>query len=352
LIRIRTLVAVMAIALPIPAAVAGCGGGNGGNDEDPDQVLEQTFNNPEKITSGNLDVSVSGSAEGEQGGDFNASISGPFQADPKNDTAFPQLDLTADVSVSSGGPSFSFDGSLIATEDNAYVEYQDQAYELGTQAFAEFRRAYAASARQNQAQGQEDTDNVFSRFGVDPKTWLTNVSNEGTTDVDGTESIQIHGDADIAKIVADLQKIQEQTGGATQQLTPEQIDQLTSAVESASIDVYSGVDDHLLRKLAVTLSIAPPEETGAPVSSVDVDFSVTLSDVNQPQTISAPSNPKPISDLLNQLGIPGIPGLGGTGGFTLPQGGGSSGGTTSPQYLECIQQATSPDQINACAQKL
>jgi hypothetical protein len=341
----------MAIALPIPAAVAGCGGGNGSNDEDPDQVLEQTFNNPEKITSGNLDVSVTGSAEGEQGGDFNASISGPFQADAKNDTAFPQLDLTANVSVSSGGPSFSFDGSLIATEDNAYVEYQDQAYELGADAFAQFKRAYAASARQNQAQGDK-TDNVFSRFGVDPKTWLTNVSNEGTTDVEGTETIQIHGDADITKIVEDLQKISEQTGGATQQLTPEQIDQLTSSVESASIDVYSGVDDHLLRKLAVSLAIAPPESAGAPVSSVDVDFSVTLSDVNQPQTITAPSNPKPISDLLSQLGIPGIPGLGGTGGFTFPQSGGGGGGTTSPSYLKCVQEATSASEINDCAQKL
>ena len=97
--------AVMAIALPIPAVVAGCGGGNGSNDEDPDQVLEETFNNPEKITSGNLDVSVSGSAEGEQGGDFNASISGPFQADAKDETAVPQLDLTADVSVPALGPA-------------------------------------------------------------------------------------------------------------------------------------------------------------------------------------------------------------------------------------------------------
>jgi len=351
LIRIRTLVVVMAVALPIPVAVAGCGGGSETNDEDPDQVLEQTFNNPEKITSGNLDVSISGSAEGEQGGDFEASISGPFQSDPQDETAFPQLDLTADVSVSSGGPSFSFDGSLITTEDNAYVEYQDQAYELGTDAFAQFKRAYAVSARQNQAKG--DSGNVFSRFGVDPKTWLTNVTNEGTTDVEGTEAIQIHGDADIPKIVADLQKISEATGSTTtQQLTPEQIDQLTSAVENASIDVYSGVDDHLLRRLVVSLGIAPPESAGAPVSSVDVEFSVTLSDVNQPQTISAPSNPKPISDLLGQLGIPSIPGLEGTGGFTFPQGGSSSGSGTSPGYLKCVQEATSASQINDCAQKL
>jgi hypothetical protein len=353
LTRIRTAVAVLVIALPFSVAVAGCGGGSSSNNEDPQQVLDETFNNPTKITSGKLDVSLSGSAQGDQSGDFSASISGPFQTDPNDDTAFPQLDLTANVSGSAGGPSLSFDGSLIATKDNAYVEYQDQAYEVGTDVFKRFATAYAQSAKQNQS---KSGGSVLSRFGVDPSAWLTNITNEGTTDVDGTDTIQIHGDADVPQIVSDLQKISQATGSSTaQQLTPQQVDQLKSSVKDASIDVYSGTDDHLLRKLAVSLSIAPPASSGATVSSVDADFSVTLSDVNQPQTITAPSNPKPISDLLGQFGLPGLPGAGsGTGGFTFPGSGGSggSGGTTNPSYLKCVQQAKTPDDISACAQKL
>ncbi len=349
--RIRTAVAVLAIALPIPAVVAGCGGGSSSNSEDPQKVLDQTFDNPTKVTSGKLDVSINGSAEGDQSGDFSASISGPFQTDPKDKTAFPELDLTANASVSGGGPSFSFDGSLITTKDNAYVEYQDQAYELGTSAFKQFSQAYARSAKQNSS---KKGSNPFSRFGVDPGKWLTNVSNEGTTDVDGTETIQIHGDADVAQIVSDLEKISQATGGtATPQLTPSQIDQLKSSVQDASIDVYSGADDHVLRKLAVSLSIVPPADSGATVSKLNLDFSVTLSNVNEPQTITAPSNTKPLSDLLGQLGLPGLPGVGGgAGGFNLPGGGGSSGGTTNPSYLKCVQKATSPDEISACAEKL
>jgi len=350
LTRIRTAVAVLAIALPIPAAVAGCGGGSS-NDEDPQQVLDQTFNNPTKITSGNLDVSIDGSAQGDQSGNFSASISGPFQTDPNDDTAVPQLDLTANVSVSGGGPSISFDGSLIATKDNAYVEYQDQAYEVGTDAFRQFATAYAKSAKQNQAKSGES---VFSRFGVDPSNWLTNVTNEGTTDVDGTDAIQIHGDADVPRLVSDLQKISQATGSTTaQQLTPQQIDQLKSSVKDASIDVYSGTDDHLLRKLAVSLSIAPPASSGATVSSVDADFSVTLSDVNQPQTITAPSNAKPIADLLGQLGIPGLPG-GSTGGFSLPGGGssGSAGSAAGSAALQkCIGKASTSADAQKCLQK-
>ena len=348
--RIRTAVAVLAIALPIPAAAAGCGGGSSSSDEDPQQVLDQTFNNPTKITSGNLDVSINGSAQGDQSGDFSASISGPFQVDPNDDTAFPQLDLTANVSGSAGGPSISFDGSLIATKDNAYVEYQDQAYEVGTDVFKQFTQAYAQSAKQNQAKSGAS---VLSRFGVDPSNWLTNITNEGTTDVDGTDTIQIHGDADVSQIVSDLQKISQATGSTTtQQLTPQQIDQLKSSVKDASIDVYSGTDDHLLRKLAVSLSIAPPASSGATVSSVDVDFSVALSDVNEPQTIAAPSNAKPISDLLGQLGIPGLSGVpGGTGGFSLP-GGGSSSGAGSASYQSCIANAKSQSDYKKCLNEL
>jgi hypothetical protein len=349
LTRIRTAVAVLAIALPIPAAVAGCGGSSS-NSEDPQQVLDQTFNNPTAITSGKLDLNVSGSAEGQQSGNFSATISGPFQTDPKDKTAFPQLDLTANVSGSQGGPSISFDGSLIATKDNAYVEYQNQAYEVGTTAFQQFTQAYAQAAKQNQANG---SSNGFSQFGVDPKTWLTNVSNEGTTDVDGTSTIHIHGDADVSKIVTDLQKVSKQTGGTTQQVSPDQLKQLTGAVQNASIDVYSGADDHLLRKLAVSLSIAPPASSGATVSKVDINFSITLSDVNQPQTITAPSNAKPIADLLSQLGMPGLglPGVGGTGGFSAPGGGSSSGGSSS-SYQNCVAQAKSQADIQKCLQQL
>ena len=347
---IRTTVAVLAIALPIPAAVAACGGGSSSNSEDPQQVLDQTFNNPTKITSGKLDLSVSGSAEGQQSGNFSATISGPFQTDPNDKTAFPQLDLTANISGSQGGPSISFDGSLITTKDNAYVEYQNQAYELGTAAFQQFAQAYAKAAKQNQANG---SSSGFSQFGIDPKSWLTNVSNEGTTDIDGTNTIHIHGDADVSKIVTDLQKASQQTSGSTQQISPDQLKQLTDAVQTASIDVYSGADDHLLRKLGVTLSITPPSSAGASISKINLNFSITLSDVNQPQTITAPSNAKPIAQLLGQLGIPGLglPGVGGTGGFGVP-GGGSSGGSSSSSYQNCVAQAKSQADIQKCLQQL
>lgn len=298
--RLRILVVALAIALPLPAALVGCGSSST-NNEDPNQVLKETFDNPKRITSGNVNVTLGGSAEGTQSGSLNASIEGPFQGDASGSNAFPQLDLTAKISASAAGQGFSFDGGLITTEDNAYIEYQGQAYEVGTALFKKFERAFQQAQSEAQTQGGQSTSSFFKQFGIDPATWLTNVSNEGTTDVEGADTIHVHGDADVPRILSDIQKIADQTGGSSQSLTPQQVDQVESAVKTASIDVYSGTGDKLLRKLALALTIEPPASTGSGISSVHVDFSVTLSDVNQPQTITAPSNAKPLKDLLQQL---------------------------------------------------
>jgi hypothetical protein len=353
LIRIRTLVAALVIALPVPVAIAGCGGGSSSNNEDPNQVLKETFNNSTKITSGHMNISLSGSAQGSQSGSLSATVDGPFQSDASNPNTFPQLDLTAKISASGAGQSFSFDGSLITTKDNAYVDYQNQAYEVGTQIYQRFAQAYEKSASQAQSQNQnQNASSILQQFGVDPSTWLTNVTNEGTTDVDGTQTIHIHGDADVKQIVSDLNKIAQQAGNASQSITPAQINQVESAVKTASIDVYSDESDKTLRKLSLTLALAPPASSG--VTSVDVNFAVTLSNVNQPQTITPPSGAKPISDLLSQFGVSsgalGALGAAASSGGSLPNSAGA--GSVTQAYTQCIQNATSAADIQKCAQSL
>ena len=350
--RIRARVAILALILVLPAVAAGCGGDGGGGSEDPNQVLEQTFNNPTQITSGQLGISLDGSAEGEQSGSLTATVEGPFQTDKADQTAFPQLDLSAQISASGQGQSFDFDGGLITTADNAFVEYQGQAYEIGSSLFQRFKSAYERSVRQAQEQqGSQDASTIFDRLGIDPQDWLTNLSNEGDEDVEGTETIHIHGDADVEQIVSDLARIAQRVpGGTAPNLDQAQLDQVKSAIQEASLDVYSGKDDHILRKLSVSLVIEPPASAGdTGVSSVNVDFSVTLSDVNEPQTISAPSGAQPISGLLDQLGLSGLGSLGSSGGAS---GGVGGGGGPAPDYLNCIEDANTSAAVQKCADEL
>jgi hypothetical protein len=347
LCRVQARAAIFALVLALPVAVAGCGG-DGGGGEDPGEILDQTFNNPKEINSGRVDISLEGSAEGSQAGNLTATIEGPFQTDKKDPGAFPQLDLSAEISASATGESpFDFTGGFVATEDSAFVEYQGQAYDVGASFFNRLKTLSERSVQR--AQARRENASIFERLGIDPQTWLTNLSNEGDEEVEGTETIHIHGDADVEQMVSDLATIaQRAPGAAGQALDPAQLDEVEAAIEDASLDVYSGKDDRILRKLSLSLSIEPPAGPGAlDVSSVSVDFSLTLSDVNAPQTITAPSGAKPISGLLDDLGLGelGTPRSGGNGG-------GGGGGGPAPDYLKCIEDAQTPAEINDCASQL
>ncbi|HSJ16663.1 MAG TPA: hypothetical protein VK920_01050, partial [Solirubrobacterales bacterium] len=205
-----------------------------------------------------------------------------------------------------------------------------------------------------------DAGAVFEQLGIDPSGWLTNLENEGDEDVEGTETIHIHGDADVAAILEDVQNLSEQAGGEA--INPDEVAEVEDAVDEASMDVYSGKDDRILRKLDLNLAITQPEDSGATVDNVDVEFSVTLGDVNEPQTIEAPSDAQPFSGLEQALGLPpgilegvlsgelggGLGGGGLGGGSGGDGGGGRGGGGGGNAIAKCLQNATSQQQINDC----
>jgi hypothetical protein len=356
---LRTRLTAIALALLVPATVAACGGSSSSSSADPQQVLHQTFSNPKSITSGKLALDLSANVEGSQSGSFSASIDGPFQSS-SDKTQFPQLDLSAKVSgQGSGSPSISFEGALIVTQQNAYVSYQGTNYQIPTALYDRFKSAYQQQAKVSQSSGASSSaSSIFNRLGIDPSKWLTNETNEGTTDVDGQSTVHISGDADVGRIITDLSHVAQSVPGASSQgISPSTLDQVKGAVKKAHIDIYSGESDHLLRKLAVALDIAPPSGSASGVSDISIDFSLELTDVNQPQTISAPPNPKPLSQLTQQLG--GIGALGGLSGTPDSGSGGStsvpspSSGINQKAYLKCIQSAQgNPQKINKCLAKL
>jgi hypothetical protein len=147
-------------------------------------------------------------------------------------------------------------------------------------------------------------------------------------------------------------------GASSSGFDPSQLGAFSDAVTDASMDVYSGEDDHLLRKLDLHLTIDPKAIAGGavavPIGNIDISFGIELTGVNSAQTISAPSNALPITQLLSDLGVDlndlgAIPGLGGS----SLRGGSSSSGGNSDDYFQCLQQAgTDPQEINKCASQL
>lgn len=365
--RFRLLLAT-AVLFAFAGALVACGddNGGGGSSEDPQKVLDQTFSGDnEKVDSGNLGIKVKVEASGDQGGSLDAQLSGPFEN--QGEAKVPKFDLDVTASASGQGQDFSFDGGLTSTGDAAFVNYKGADYEVDQSLFDQFKQQIESAAGQQQA-NQGSATQLFNQLGIDdPKSLLTNLSNNGSADVEGTETTHISGDLDVKKLVAGLKNLVGSAGalgalGGSQLPSTEDLDQVSGAVKDAHFDIYSGNDDHILRRLTVALSIEPPSGS---TDKIDLSFDFTLGDVNQPQTIEAPSNPKAFNDLLSALGIDpralGALGALGSGGGLGGIGGGSGGGGQVPalpgggagaeqaqKYLTCISQATTATDLQQC----
>ena len=169
----------------------------------------------------------------------------------------------------------------------------------------------------------------------------------------------------MPKLVEDIQTIAENAPQAATQVSPAelgQLDQLGDIIDSAEFDIYSGKDDNVLRKFEASLDLTPPADSGEGTpDDVTLDFTVTLSELNEPQEIAAPSDPQPLQGLFDQLGVDpsalgqlgGALGAGGAsgGGAALPPAGGSpqapSAGSADA-YLQCLQQAQGADALAEC----
>jgi hypothetical protein len=347
---IRAL-ALLAFALATALLVAACGGG--GNSEDPQQVLQQTFNNPTSIQSGTFDldfrIETSG---GESPGSFEAKLGGKFAS--QGSGQFPKFDIDASVKAEGGSQSLSGTGGLISTGDQAFVTFQGTDYAVPQQLYDEFTTTYA------QLQGQSNAGksaNLFKALNISPANWLTDLKNDGTEDVEGTKTIHISGSADVSKLVEDLKAIAQKAGSAVGNVNTQQLDQLNDVVKTGDIDVYSGEDDKLLRRFQIHVDLKPPAGTPGAPDSLSVDIQLNFADVNNPETFTAPANTKPLGDLFQSLGVsPGQLGGALRGGLgtsgALPESGGSTAAPSASgvqAYEQCLSQASGSAELQKCA---
>jgi hypothetical protein len=346
--RFRPLRAVLTLcAFAVVAAVlAACGGGSS---DDAKATVDKAFSH--SIKSANIALSFSAKVDGvaQLQQPVSLKLSGPFQSNGRG--KLPSLNWQA--SFSGGGQSFS--GGLISTGDNAFVSYQGSNYEVGAAQIAQINQQLASQTDQNKS---------LADFGIDPKNWITDAEDKGDENVNGADTTHVKAAVDVGKMLTDLNKTVQQAGGAMgssapSQITPQQIDQIKQVVKNPTIDVYVGKDDDTLRRLNVSIDFQIPEAQRSQFQGAqggNVTFSLDLRDVGKPQTVQAPSNAKPLSELQAQLqgssgGSFGGSGSGGSGSSSGSGGSGSSGsggsgsgggGTSSSdaqKWAKCIQQA-------------
>ena len=328
-------------------ALAACGGDDGGESSaDPQQVLEATFSGDKNVNSGVVQISLNASAKGgDRAGDFELSFGGPFESEGDK---FPSFDFDLAASGSGGDQDVDFKAGLISSGDKGFVSYKDTNYAVADKTFNQITSQYESQA------GKQDPDqakSLLSTLGIKPVEWLKGVENDGTEEVEGTETVHISGQADVGLFVDDLQKLLKRVGNQIpggRAPSAQSLGRLEESIKTADFDIYSGADDDILRRLDAALVIEPSEGTDAQFDSLNLDFSLTLSELNEDQTIEAPKDAKPLNELLQQFGAGALLG----GGSGAGAGGSGANSAQSQRYLDCLRKAKGSSQIQNCAKLL
>jgi hypothetical protein len=367
--RARILSVFIAL-IALSAALAACGGGGS---DDPQTVVEEAT--LKGVESGKLNLAVDVNVEGEKGGKVDVNLSGPFQSE--SEAEYPELALSLSSKGSLGGKDLNREGGLTLLGNNkAYVAYEGTEYEVDSTTFN-----FVKSMLKQQGGGQGKSSEIAAckeaAGELELSDFVENLKSDGSAEVGGTSTTKISGDLDATSAIEAFStliedpKCSEQLSAAGPLPSAAELDKAKSTVQdslkSAHVDLYVG-DDHIVRRITAQATIEPPKSSKSGAKRVELDLDLTLTGVNEEQTISAPANAKPLSDLFLKLGINPIEllgafqnggsegigslleGLSETGGSTgggSGGGGGNSGGGQQ-SYYECLGEAHTPVDIQNC----
>lgn len=339
------LLVLLASALGLVAC-----GGDDAEDADPAAVLQETFGEGKEVKSGRLDLSLRINAKGvpQLSGPVTIALRGPFES--QGGEKLPKFDFEAEITTAGQ----AFKAGAVSTGEKGFLKFQDTDYAVPEALYKQFKDGYAEQAKCNDEQGDKKESTTFRALGIDPRRWLKDAKNEGTEETGGADTIHVSSGIDVPKFLDDVNRVlgradlqsdpcandkkteQQKEQQGTRQLTADQRKKIAEAVKNARVDVWSGKDDKILRRLNVELRVEGEgkKQTG------DVRLDLAIGGLNQKQTIKAPTNTKPLDDLLQQLGGGQLPGTGGSGsgsGGGTPPASGSSGSGSA--YEQCVAEA-------------
>jgi hypothetical protein len=327
---------LLAIAAVLSVGIAACGGSDeqATSSTNVNQLLRDTFSGDKHVDSGHVDLRLKlaaqgGAAAGRLGGPVTVRLTGPFES--QGEGRLP--DFALDAQVESGGRRI--DAGATATGEAGYVSFQGTDYAVSDQVYQQFKAGYEEA----QKRGKASSGRSFASLGMDPRRWLKRARNAGEAKVGDTETIKITGQVDVPALLDDIDAALEKArslglqnaGRLPNGLTPAQRRAAARAVKSIGVALYTGKDDHILRRIVLDMRVA---ERGKGSGTLALDLALT--GVNEDQDIAAPSDPRPFGELVGKLRGLGLA-LGGAG--RAGAGAGGTGGDRIERYSRCITRA-------------
>ena len=298
-------VAALGISLVAALAIA-AGGGSGQRSasaraSSPGVLLSKSLRATGAIESGRVDLALALTLNGDAalgGTPLSLDVAGPFQRDSAGHFA---TDLTITLTAASKTRAFGLDivdGTLYAGVGGTFYELPANALHMP-----------------EGATGASGATGLFASLGIHPRTWLTNPHDAGTAPVGRVNTDHFTAGLDAQKLFADLsglvtRRLSGATGASGSPSNVASTLQLVaSAITSAQLDVYTGVADHVVRRVRVVVDFKVPSIASSFVGGItggSFDFDATLTQLNEPQTVTAPANAQPFSAIrgaLRRLGL-------------------------------------------------
>jgi hypothetical protein len=282
--------------------LSACGSSSSGNAV---VLMNDTFSSPKQIESGNVNLTVSLGSAGSGAADKSLAVhlSGPFE-----DTAAGQLPRFAlQLGISADGHALPVGAT--STGSALYVELAGTWFSTPSSTYSALQQSYAQATKRASSTKVRST---FASLGIEPGKWLSHPVEVGTTTIDGVPTTHLTAAVNVASFLTDVSKL-SQAGSAlgfssavpgASLFTSSAIGELAKSVKVAQVNIYTGKSDHLLRRLELNATISSTSQTKAVLSGLgsgEVKVLLEFSDLNQRQTITAPSNPESSSQLLPAL---------------------------------------------------
>jgi len=215
--------------------------------------------------------------------------------------------VAADMKISLGLAGQTIDLGLLSQGTKSWVQYQGKWYAMD---------AKSAKSLSTQAQtGAAPTEQLKS-LGLNPSDWGTSYTLVGTENLGTTKVYHVKATADPQKLADALMKaaadpsLAKKLGGSGQlkQLeqtlgqNKKQAEQLKKSLENVSVDYWIGVNDMLIHKASFSAALNTKGQKGMTgVDGMTMGMELTMSDFDQPVTVTAPANALPLKSLLDQM---------------------------------------------------
>jgi hypothetical protein len=311
--------AVVVLAVALLLVVAACGGdGSAASDAESvaaptgvsaDQVVKDSEAAMAGVTSASFVMDAGVTVQGDTskmtdpttkallGDGVTVHAEGASQSDP----------TAADMTLSLGIAGQTLELGMKTQGAKSWVGYQDQWYKVD---------AKSSGTLDEQAQIGADPNAQLKSLGLDPSTWGLEYTLVGEETLNGVKVYHVKGTADPQKLAAALlkasedPKLSEKLGGSDQLQglgdslgqNKAQLEELSKGLKEATVEYWIGVDDSLMYKMQLTGSLdTTGQEDMSGMEGITMKMAVSMSDFDQPVTVTPPENAQSLDKLMEQM---------------------------------------------------